>query len=44
LTLLVGEMAEMLLNGQRAVPRAAMNLGYKFRYPYLLPALESLHL
>ncbi|HET7394160.1 MAG TPA: TIGR01777 family oxidoreductase [Candidatus Binatia bacterium] len=44
LTLLVGEMAEMLLNGQRAVPQAAMKLGYEFKYPYLLPALESLHL
>ncbi len=44
LTLLVGEMAEMLLNGQRAVPQAAMKLGYEFKYPHLLPALESLHL
>jgi uncharacterized protein (TIGR01777 family) len=44
LTLLVGEMAEMLLNGQRAVPQAAMKLGYEFNYPHLLPALESLHL
>src|SRR5918994_1284303 len=44
LTLLIGEMAEMLLNGQRAVPQAAINLGYEFKYPYLLPALESLHL
>lgn len=44
LTLLVGEMAEMLLNGQRAVPQAAMKLGYEFKYSHLLPALESLHL
>jgi uncharacterized protein (TIGR01777 family) len=44
LTLLVGEMAEMLLNGQRAVPQAAMKLVYEFKYPHLLPALESLHL
>src|SRR5688572_1992523 len=44
LTLLVGEMAEMLLNGQRAMPQAAMKLGYEFKYPHLLPALESLHL
>lgn len=44
LTLLVGEMSEMLLNGQRAVPQAAVKLGYEFKYPNLLPALESLHL
>jgi uncharacterized protein len=44
LTLLVGEMSEMLLNGQRAVPQAAVKLGYEFKYPNLLPALQSLHL
>lgn len=44
LTLLVGEMAEMLLNGQRAVPQAALKLGYEFKYPTLMPALQSLHL
>jgi uncharacterized protein len=44
LTLLVGEMSEMLLNGQRAVPQAAVKLGHEFKYPNLLPALESLHL
>ena len=44
LTLLVGEMAEMLLNGQRAVPQKALKLGYEFRYSTLMPALQSLHL
>jgi uncharacterized protein len=44
LTLLIGEMAEMLLNGQRAVPQAAAKLGYEFKYNNLLPALESLRL
>jgi uncharacterized protein (TIGR01777 family) len=44
LTLLVGEMSEMLLKGQRAVPQAAVKLGHEFKYPNLLPALESLHL
>ena len=44
LTLLIGEMAEMLLNGQRAVPQAAVKLDYQFKYSNLLPALESLHL
>lgn len=44
LTLAIGEMAEMLLNGQRAVPQAAAKLGFEFKYGNLLPALESLHL
>lgn len=44
LTLLIGEMAEMLLNGQRAVPQAAGKLGYQFKHSNLLPALQSLHL
>jgi len=42
LRLLLGEMAEMLLSGQRAVPVAAERLGYRFRYPKLWEALESL--
>jgi uncharacterized protein (TIGR01777 family) len=44
LTLLLGEMAEMLLTGQRAVPKAAQDLGYSFRYPNILEALQSLRL
>ena len=44
LTLLLGEMAEMLLTGQRAVPKAAQDLGYSFRYPTILEALQSLRL
>jgi uncharacterized protein len=44
LTLLIGEMAEMLLNGQRAVPQAALKLGYEFKYSTLMPALQSLKL
>jgi hypothetical protein len=44
LTLLLGEMAEMLLTGQRAVPKAAQDLGYSFRYPSILEALQSLGL
>jgi len=42
LRLLLGEMAEMLLTGQRAVPAAAQKLGYRFRYPRLREALEAL--
>jgi NAD dependent epimerase/dehydratase family enzyme len=44
LTLLIGEMAEMLLSGQRAVPKEALRLGYEFKYPSLMPALQSLRL
>jgi hypothetical protein len=44
LALMVGEMADMLLTGQRAVPEAALKLGYQFKYPMLGEALRSLHL
>ncbi len=44
LSLLVGEMADMLLSGQRAVPEAATKLGYSFKYPSLSDALRSLKL
>lgn len=42
--LALGEMAEMLLTGQRAVPAAADKAGYRFRYRSLGDALaEILH-
>lgn len=42
--LALGEMAEMLLTGQRAVPTAADQAGYRFRYRSLGDALaEILH-
>jgi uncharacterized protein len=41
LRILLGEMAEMLLTGQRAVPAAAQRLGYDFRYPNLYDALKA---
>jgi uncharacterized protein len=44
LAILVGEMADMLLNGQRTVPEAASKLGYNFKYPHLAGALKSLKL
>jgi uncharacterized protein len=44
LALLVGEMADMLLGGQRAVPEAALKLGYTFKYPEIAGALRSLRL
>ena len=43
LRLLLGEMAdEMLLTGQRVIPKKMMSLGYTFRYPDLLPALMAI--
>ena len=44
LSLMLGEMAQMLLTGQRAVPQAALGLGYQFNFPNVLQALESLSL
>lgn len=42
LHLVLGEMAAMILEGQRAVPRRLEELGYAFRFPQLRPALADL--
>ena len=39
--LLYGEMAEIVTEGQRALPRRARELGYAFRHPELDEALRS---
>lgn len=39
---LLGEMADVLLEGQRAVPTALEAAGFEFEYPRLRPALEDL--
>jgi uncharacterized protein (TIGR01777 family) len=39
---LMGEMAGIVLASQRAVPRKALALGYRFRFPELGPALMDL--
>jgi uncharacterized protein (TIGR01777 family) len=44
LALVAGEMADMLLTGQRALPEAASKLGYVFKYATIRAALESLRL
>ena len=44
LALMLGEMSEMLVNGQRAMPEAALKLGYVFKYPQLAEALRALNL
>jgi len=42
LRLLMGEMADAVMSSQRVVPRVALDTGYRFKYPNLRPALESL--
>jgi hypothetical protein len=42
LRLALGEMADMVLQGQRAVPSRLRELGYAFRWPELEPALRDL--
>lgn len=41
LRLLMGEMADLLLTGQRVLPAAAQSSGFTFRFPELTPALEA---
>lgn len=42
LRLAMGEAATIALDGQRAVPAAALGVGYHFRFPELRPALSDL--
>ncbi len=44
LALLLGEMADMLLTGQRAMPETALKMGYNFKYTDVTQALRSLGL
>ncbi|MBV2127681.1 TIGR01777 family oxidoreductase [Arsukibacterium indicum] len=44
LRLLFGEMADILLYGQRVVPQQALEAGFKFQYPKLPAALADLDL
>ncbi len=39
--LLFGEMATMVLEGQRIPPRRALDLGFRFRFPEIGPALRD---
>lgn len=41
LRILLGEVADVLLTGQRVVPAAALSQGYTFRYPHLQQALAA---
>lgn len=42
LKILLGEMADMLLTGQRVLPKKALQGGYVFRYPELEQALKEI--
>ncbi len=42
LRLLLGEMADLVVKGQRVLPRKALALGYQFQYPSLEAALRQL--
>lgn len=41
LRILYGEMADMLLHGQRVMPKRTCELGFEFKYPELQAALEN---
>ncbi len=43
LRLVLGEVADVVSKGQRALPAKALALGYHFLYPELAPALDSLY-
>ncbi|MDW8293721.1 MAG: DUF1731 domain-containing protein, partial [Anaerolineae bacterium] len=42
LRLMLGEAADFLLQGSRALPKRLQEAGYEFQYPTLEPALRSL--
>ena len=44
LKLMMGEMSDLLIYGQRVVPNRLLDTGFKFSYPNLEEALQSLNL
>lgn len=42
LRMLLGEIAEVITNGQRVLPKRVKELGFDFRFPQLEPALSDL--
>jgi hypothetical protein len=40
--LALGELAEVVTASQRVLPRKAQELGYRFRFPEIQPALDDL--
>jgi len=43
LRLALGEMADLILTGQRAVPNRLLDLDYTFRFPDLESALHDIY-
>lgn len=43
LRLALGEMADLILTGQRAIPRHLLDLGFTFRFPDLAAALSDIY-
>ena len=41
LRIVLGQMADMLLHGQRVIPKKLLNAGFEFKFPELRPALEN---
>jgi NAD dependent epimerase/dehydratase family enzyme len=41
LRLLYGEMAQIVITGQRVLPRRLQDQGYEFRHPEIEPALRD---
>ncbi len=39
---MLGGMADLFLTGQRAIPTAAENAGFRFRHPTLKAALKAI--
>lgn len=39
---ILGEGAELVLNGQRVLPKRALELGFKFKYQYVRDALKAI--
>jgi NAD dependent epimerase/dehydratase family enzyme len=42
LRIVLGEVATMVLEGQRAIPKRLQNLGFTFQFPDLGPALRDI--
>src|SRR5437764_9557169 len=42
LRLLLGQVAEIITTGQRVLPKRALELGYRFQYPEVGPALKAM--
>jgi hypothetical protein len=42
LKIVLGEMADMLLNGQRVIPKKILDAGFEFQFPILKEAIKDI--